>query len=113
MALARKGTDMSELAEILRGMADMLDGPQNAGNLVVPAIIRRFREAAETTERLETENADLREQVGCLTAQRDILHEDNSTLRTMICVFCKENSRLEGMISGCAQCRYKPKGADS
>lgn len=113
MAFARKGTGMSELAETLRDMADMLDGPQNAGNLVVPAIIHRFRETAETIERLEAENADLREQVGCITAERDILHEDNSTLRTMLCVFCKENSRLEGMISGCAQCRYKPKGADS
>lgn len=32
MALARKGTGMSELVETLRGMADMLDGPQNAEN---------------------------------------------------------------------------------
>lgn len=53
---------MNELTEILRGMADMLDGPQNAGNLVVPSIIRRFREAADTIERLETENATLRKQ---------------------------------------------------
>lgn len=53
---------MNELIEILRGMADMLDGPQNAGNLVVPAIIGRFREAADTIERLETENTALRTQ---------------------------------------------------
>lgn len=54
---------MNELIETLRGMADMLDGPQNAGNLVVPSIIRRFREAAETIERLETENTALHKQL--------------------------------------------------
>lgn len=54
---------MNKLIEILRGMADMLDGPQNAGNLVVPSIVRRFREAADALERLEAENATLREQL--------------------------------------------------
>lgn len=54
---------MNELIEILRGMADMLGGPQNAGNLVVPSIVRKFREAADTLERLEAENATLREQL--------------------------------------------------
>lgn len=63
MALAGKGTGMSELVETLRGMADMLDGPQNAGNLVVPSIIHRFREAADTIERLEVENDALRERL--------------------------------------------------
>lgn len=53
---------MNKLIETLRGMADMLDGPQNAGNLFVPAIIGRFREAADTIERLEAENAALRAQ---------------------------------------------------
>lgn len=54
---------MNELIETLRGMADMLDGPQNAGSLVVPSIIRRFREAADTIERLETENTALHKQL--------------------------------------------------
>lgn len=62
-ASAGKGKKMNELIEILRGMADMLGGPQNAGNLVVPSIVRKFREAADTLERLEAENATLREQL--------------------------------------------------
>lgn len=53
---------MNELIEILRGMADMLDGPQNAGNLVVPSIINRLRDASNAIERLEAENAALRAQ---------------------------------------------------
>lgn len=57
---------MNELIEILRGMADMLDGPQNAGNLVVPSIIHRFREAADTIEQLETEIYTLREEVSAV-----------------------------------------------
>lgn len=61
-ANAGKEKVVNELIETLRGMADMLDGPQNAGNLVVPSIVRRFREAADTLERLEAENAALREQ---------------------------------------------------
>lgn len=53
---------MNELIEILRGMADMLDGPQNAGNLVVPSIINRLRDASNAIERLEAENTALRTQ---------------------------------------------------
>lgn len=40
--------------------------------------------------------------------QIDRVTEDNETLRTVICVFCHENAKMQGMISGCASCRYKP-----
>lgn len=36
----------------------------------------------------------------------DELLEDRETLRGAICVFCKENARLNGMLTGCASCRY-------
>lgn len=82
---------MNELIEVLRGMADMLDGPQNAGNLVVPAIINRLRDASNVIERLETENTALR-------MQRPIQLEgsaaQNFISATEICELRNENSAL-------------------
>lgn len=72
---------MNELIETLRGMADMLDGPQNAGNFVVPSIIRRFREAADIIKHLEAENATLRGQINDIKRrlrQRDAMNAEQA-----------------------------------
>lgn len=106
-----------EQIESLRTIADMLDSSENAGNLVIPAILRNLRTAADTIESMKTELTKQGVEISNLLGELvQVSEERNSALKDMNylrdgndkCFVCVHDT-LNGDRNACDDCNYQNK----